>query len=168
MTKDVVISVEGLQYDTADSGSIEIISQGEYYFRNGKHFILYDEITEDSVNKNILKISGKKIELNKKGTVNVQMIFEPGKRYMTSYHTPYGNLVIGLHTSKVKFVEEEDYLGVHIDYGLAINYERAFNCTIKIRVRPKLPSNPDSQPDLQITRSGNTSAENKEFSRGKL
>lgn len=154
MTKDVVISVMGLQYAVDDSDAVELISHGEYYFRNDKHFVLYDEITEETVNKNILKISvaQKKVELSKKGTVNVQMIFEPGKKYMTYYHTPYGNLLIGLHTTKVKFVEEENYLGIHIDYGLAINYTHVSDCTIKIRVRSKHTDKTEKLPALHITR----------------
>lgn len=152
MTKNVVISVMGLQYEVDDSDAVELISHGEYYFRNGRHFIIYDEITEASVNKNILKISGKKIELSKKGAVNVQMVFEPGKKYMTYYHTPYGSLLIGLHTTKVKFVEEEDYLGVRIDYGLAINYTHVSDCTIKIRVRSRHAQKPENQPALHVTK----------------
>lgn len=157
MTKDVVISVTGIQVDTEDSGSVEMISHGEYYFQNGKHFIIYEEKSEDSVSKNILKISDHKIELSKKGDISVQMIFEPGKRYLTYYHTPYGKLLIGLHTHKVKFVEEEDYLGIHIEYGLAINYTHASDCSIKIRIRSRLADKNDIQPELQVTRKNSQS-----------
>ena len=44
MTKDVVISVRGLQVmDNESAEDIETVQQGEYYERNGSIFLLYDE-----------------------------------------------------------------------------------------------------------------------------
>ena len=43
MTKDVVISVRGLQVmDNESSEDIETVQQGEYFERNGSIFLLYD------------------------------------------------------------------------------------------------------------------------------
>lgn len=150
MKNDVMILVTGLQYDAGQSDSVEIASPGKYRFQNGKHYILYEEVAEDYTSKNMLKISGKKVELTKKGDAAVQMIFEPGKKYMTYYRTPFGNLLIGLRTSKVKLVEDEDYLGVHIDYALDINYTHAADCTIKIRVHSSTKKAKQEQEHLRI------------------
>ena len=47
MTKDVVISVRGLQVmDNESAEDIETVQQGEYYERNGSIFLLYDEYYE--------------------------------------------------------------------------------------------------------------------------
>ena len=49
MTEDVLISVKGLHaLDTADEEEVEVFSAGKYYFKNGKHYIFYDEMVEDT------------------------------------------------------------------------------------------------------------------------
>ena len=47
MTKDVVISVRGLQVmDNESAEDIETVQQGEYFERNGSIFLLYDDFYE--------------------------------------------------------------------------------------------------------------------------
>ena len=47
MTKDVLVSLSGLQMSQEqEPENTEVISKGEYFFRNGKHFVVYDEIME--------------------------------------------------------------------------------------------------------------------------
>ena len=52
MTKEVLITIQGLQFDIdaetdEELDQIESIFPGEYYFRNGAHYLLYDEIMEE-------------------------------------------------------------------------------------------------------------------------
>mgnify|MGYP001125801411 FL=1 len=35
MTKDVLITVSGLQFETQEDEAVEVVSRGENYFRNG-------------------------------------------------------------------------------------------------------------------------------------
>ena len=54
MTKDVVISVRGLQVmDNESAEDIETVQQGEYFERNGSIFLLYDEYYEGFDDYNI-------------------------------------------------------------------------------------------------------------------
>ena len=47
MVKDVLLSVQGLQMSPEDgSDTVELITSGEYYYRNDKHYLLYEEVTE--------------------------------------------------------------------------------------------------------------------------
>lgn len=149
MTKDVFITISGLQYEVADEGPLEVLSPGTYYNKNGKHYVRYDEaldpsesvnqtIPPDSLVTNTLKIEKEKVELIKHGAVDVQMIFEPGKKYDTVYHTPYGKLIIGLHTGDVQITEKPDEIKVHITYSLDMNYAHSSDCTIDIHIRSKL------------------------------
>ena len=99
MTKDVVISVRGLQVmDNESAEDIETVQQGEYFERNGSIFLLYDEYYEgfDEPVKNVMKIRGNEMTLTKRGLINVQMNFEAGKKNLTRYQTPYGVMMIGL------------------------------------------------------------------------
>ena len=46
MEKEVLIHVKGLTYDghTRSDEPIEIVVPGEYYFRNGSHYLRYEEM----------------------------------------------------------------------------------------------------------------------------
>ena len=45
MTKDVLVKISGLQFaEDQDNGPVEIITTGNYYKKNGKHYILYDAL----------------------------------------------------------------------------------------------------------------------------
>ena len=63
MTKDVLISISGLHFEVGgESGEgepVEIITPASYYLKNGKHYVLYDEVVEGvpGTVKNTIKIS---------------------------------------------------------------------------------------------------------------
>lgn len=94
MTKDVLLSIKGLQIgENEQNDTIEVISPGDYYFRNGKHFFMYEEVMEGQKEstRNMIKVRDNYMELTKKGAVNVHMIFEKNKKNITYYNTPYGS-----------------------------------------------------------------------------
>ena len=141
MTKDVLISISGLQLEAQDDEPIEVVTSGNYYYKNNKHYILYDEYIDDSemdVTKNKMIISDDKISLTKSGPASVNMLFEPGKDTVTYYNTPFGSLVIGLSNSKIDAKHEEDLIDINIQYDLSINYSHVSNCNISLKVTPKL------------------------------
>ncbi len=140
MLKHVLISVHGLQMSSEDAGdTIELITSGEYYYRNDKHYLLYDEVTEgfQETTRNIIKAAPDYMEITKKGIVNVHMVFEKNKKNTTYYYTPYGSLEVGIDATRVDIFETEDSIRVEVDYALEINCEFVADCHIKIHVRPK-------------------------------
>ncbi|BCN28818.1 DUF1934 domain-containing protein [Anaeromicropila herbilytica] len=139
MTKDVLVSVAGLQFEVDQDAPIEVITTGEYYFKNQKHFVLYEEILDgySEVTKNTVKVSDKQVEIMKKGSSNVHMIFEENKKNMTYYNTPFGELLIGIHTTLIDVKEEEDNIQIKIEYILDVNYNYISNCEITIHIKAK-------------------------------
>ena len=94
MTKEVLVTVSGLQSMGGESDEIQVITPGNYYRKNGKHYIIYDEVVEGvpGVIKNKIRITeGEKIEIMKNGVTNTHMIFEKDKINLTEYQTPYGD-----------------------------------------------------------------------------
>lgn len=47
MTKDVLLRIKGLQSVEAEEETVEMIAPGIYFERDGKHYIKYDEKTEN-------------------------------------------------------------------------------------------------------------------------
>lgn len=141
MTKDVLISLRGLQFDQSDSDAekIETIMTGNYYEKNDSHYVLYDEVMEGFSEpvKNRIKFGEHALELTRTGAVNVHMIFEENRKNMTSYNTPYGNILIGIDTRKIHITQESDRIVVNVDYALDVNYEYLADCQIVLDIKSK-------------------------------
>ena len=118
---------------------VEIIVPGEYYFRNGSHYLRYEEIVEDSRKPtiNYIKMSPKGMEVRKKGVVNVHMVFEQGKKNMTYYSTPYGTIEMGIAATNLFLEEKDGGLNMQVDYALDMNQEHVADCCLAIQAQPK-------------------------------
>ena len=79
MEKEVLIHVKGLHMMDTPEGDepIEIVVPGEYYFRNGSHYLRYEEMLDEQGDPtvNYIKISSRGMEVRKKGQVNTHMVF---------------------------------------------------------------------------------------------
>lgn len=141
MTKEVLLSLQGLQFDviSADGDKIETITPAEYYKRNDSHYVIFDEAMEgfQETTKNVIKFKENCLDLTKKGLVNVHMIFEENRKNMTNYSTPYGNILIGIDARSVRMEEKEEHIEVDVDYALEVNYEHFADCKIKMDIRAR-------------------------------
>lgn len=141
MTKEILLSLKGLQIENPqeEEQELETITPGEYYKRNGNHYVIYEEVTEgfSDTTQNRIKFGESLLEVSKKGLLNVHMIFEENKKNMTSYTTPYGNILIGIDTRSVKVREEQDRICVDVDYTLEANYQYLADCRIEMSVCPR-------------------------------
>ena len=140
MTKDVLVTISGLQFDgEAENEQLEMVTTGNYYKRNGKHYILYDEVMEgfEGVTKSIIKVNDNSMDITKKGVTNVHMMFEKNKKNHSYYYTPYGSLLIGIDAKSVKVEESENDINVKVVYQLDINYEHMADCSITMNVKSK-------------------------------
>ena len=47
MTKDIILTISGLHATDGETDDpVEIITPGQYFLKNGKHFVVYDEVME--------------------------------------------------------------------------------------------------------------------------
>ncbi|MDR0220949.1 MAG: DUF1934 domain-containing protein [Lachnospiraceae bacterium] len=138
MTKDVLVSLRGLQYEMGvDNQDIETITSAEYYHSEGNHYVVYDEVTVDSPDpiKNMIKFRDDYLEVTKQGAVNINMIFEEKKKNLTNYETPYGEIIVGVDTGKVKITEEDKRISLQVDYRLDVNHMHMADCRINVDIR---------------------------------
>ena len=133
MTKDILLSIRGLQItEDTQQDTVEVITPGEYYFRNGKHYFLYEEVEEgkQEITKNIIKVTDGYMEVTKKGVVNVHMVFEKNKKNVTYYNTPFGSLLIGIDAYRVDVTQTPEEISTYVEYALEVNNEHLANCRI--------------------------------------
>lgn len=140
MTKEILLSLKGLQFDNSDGGQeIETITAADYYKKNGNHYVLFDEVTEgfEDVTKNMIKFRDDCLEVTKRGLINVHMVFEENKKNITSYMTPYGNIMVGIDTGSVLVEEGEKQIRVQVAYTLEANYQYLADCKIEMMIRSR-------------------------------
>lgn len=140
MTKEVWVSIRGLQsVDMQSQDPIEVIYAGEYYFRNGKHYVLYEEALDGvgKILKNRLKITEDCVEMVKKGRSVTQMIFKKGARNQSDYQTDYGTLRLGLYTREIRLAGQEDRISVEMEYALDMSEAPLADCTLMIQIWPR-------------------------------
>lgn len=138
MTREVLIRISGLQMmaseDEADD--VEMITKGDYFQKNGKHYIIYDEVMDgfEGNIRNTVKISPEVLDIRKQGVANAHMVFEQDKKNMTRYATPMGDMMVEVSTNRILVDEKEDSLKVSVEYSLGINYEHVSQCNITMDV----------------------------------
>ncbi len=139
MTNQVLLTIGGLQFMDGEESPVEIVTTGDYYYRNGKHYILYDEPVEGYSGHihNTIKIGPNKLEVLKKGLSRVHMVFEKDKKNLSSYTTLFGDLTVGILTHQIRIEESETDIDVKISYSLDINEKYLAACSLRLNVKSK-------------------------------
>ena len=98
MTKDVLVSVRGAHIADGEANNLEVITAGSYYFKNGKHYIIYDEILEGEEGsiRNTIKANADSVDMIKGGDARAHMIFQENRPNVSCYVTPYGQMIVGV------------------------------------------------------------------------
>ncbi|HIW83337.1 MAG TPA: DUF1934 domain-containing protein [Candidatus Dorea gallistercoris] len=146
MTKEVLLTISGLHYDVftgpedEENEPIEVITPATYYYKNRRHYILYEEVVEGfpGTIKNKIRISETgMLEIMKSGLSNLHMVFEKDKINMTQYDTPYGEILVGVYTKDMRVDVSEEEMDIRISYILDINGEKVADSEISMSVRSK-------------------------------
>lgn len=146
MTRDVLVTVSGLHYDEnieelgEEAEPIEVISPATYFFKDGIHYVFYEEPVEGMPGtvQNKIKIKeGEFLEVTKSGLANTHMIFEKDKMNVTQYDTPYGGIVVGTYTRKLEVDVRAEEIRAEAWYSLDVSGSKVAECDIKIRVEAK-------------------------------
>ena len=79
--------------------------------------------------------------------VTIEQVDEPQKETdkshlinrpnVSCYVTPYGQMIVGVTTDRIKINEGPDHLKIQIDYTLELNYEQTSQSHIEIDVKSK-------------------------------
>lgn len=143
MGKEVLVTVCGIQMaDGETSEPIEVVSAGERFEKNGKIYIIYDEVVQEDTGtasgeivKNTIRIDGQQLDLIKRGEGGTHLVFNEGESNQTYYRTPYGNMEVTLHTSQLKMNVDEELIEVIAKYHLEINHAQIAECVVSIKVK---------------------------------
>ncbi|MCD8382605.1 MAG: DUF1934 domain-containing protein [Clostridiales bacterium] len=132
MTKDVIISIRGAQeYEGADNDAVQLMTAGQLTQKGDDYELSYQEseVTGMEGTTTTFQIQGPRVTLLRTGTVCSQMVFEEGRRHLSLYSTPYGNLEVGIATSRLDSSISPTGGNLEIDYSIEIDHALAgYNC----------------------------------------
>ena len=81
MTKDVLVTVRGLQMTPDGDDTIEVTTTGKYYEKDGKRYLFYDEIGDDTnlIVKNSIQITEEEYIGQSEVKENIKVFVEAAK-----------------------------------------------------------------------------------------
>ena len=140
MTKDIIITISGLHDNEGTTDEpIETMTPGQYFFKNGKHYVVYDEVLDglEGTLKSTIKFTEDQVELIRNGAASARMVFQPGQEHMVIYQTPMGPLSISLYTEEIIAEIGEERMALHIDYSLKTEGVVVSESVVHIEICPK-------------------------------
>lgn len=138
LKKDVIISIKGTSTVDGETDTVELITQGTYYLKNGNYYLCYEETeaTGFEGSRTVLKVCAPhKVTLLRSGERRAEMIVEPGVRHHCNYDMGYGELMIGVSGSQVQSSLGENGGELLFSYAIDVNTSLASENEVRIQVK---------------------------------
>ncbi len=104
MTKEVLLSLKGLQFDGMGQEDLTTILPAEYYWKNGKHYVIYEEVAEGytGATKNVIKFQDHTLDVIKKARLTYIFFLKKTVKIFPIMQRPSGKSwwELTLHTWK--------------------------------------------------------------------
>jgi uncharacterized beta-barrel protein YwiB (DUF1934 family) len=127
-------------FEGTDDETIELITEGKLLSSGDDEFMLsYQEsqLTGMEGTLTTFQIEPGCITLLRVGEINSQMVFQPGRRHISMYETPYGAVSVGVNTKKMISTIGEGGGEIEINYAIEIDHAVAGENLFHIDVREK-------------------------------
>ncbi|MBR1553477.1 MAG: DUF1934 domain-containing protein [Schwartzia sp.] len=133
----VIVKVHGEQTGAdGETNAIEVVAEGRHYYKNGKHYVLYDDHMADESISTILKIEPDQMHLTRSGAVTQEQHFMNGMESTSEYVTPMGSLTVSVRTNNMEIAYGTVSGEIHVDYAMAINGIWQSDNTLSIEISP--------------------------------
>lgn len=139
MEQIVVITLRGKQlYEDMKPDSIELVTEGVMQWKGDCCTLSYleTELTGMGSTKTIIQIVGEEVTMMREGEVYSQMVFRQGKRHLSVYRTPYGEMTIGVHARHVLVDMDENGGDLELDYDIEMDHTLTGRNVFAIHVEP--------------------------------
>lgn len=135
MNERIKISLSSYQSTASGTEEMKVSTFGTHFLINGRHFVKYNEETEDGRgNKVLLKFDGNLFEMTKSGEVTSKLSFVAGLKTEGFYKTVYGIFSIETKTKKLDVEIGENAISINLEYELAIDGEFVAECRVEVKI----------------------------------
>lgn len=136
--KKVWLSISGAIKNEDDQDSVEFLTEGDLYPEAGGVCVTYHESEVSGMEGTVttLRVDDQKVSVIRLGSTNSIMEFEMGKRKMSMYSTPFGDVTMGILTKNVdvNYNEKKEPTGVMVDYNIEIEGVTNSQNTLNIKI----------------------------------
>ena len=142
--RPVLLTIRSEQlFEGQEPDSIELMTEGTMETTEEGFRLSYQEteLTGMEGTTTAFEIKGSQVILTRSGTVSSQMVFEEGRRHLSMYETPYGELSIGVNTKRMRSTLGEAGGDLEIDYAIEIDNLVAGHNLFRMNVK-KHPARP--------------------------
>lgn len=139
MKRDAIIRIVSLQRTENGDNSSEMSVVGTLLLEDEKTTIEYVENNEETgPEETTITVSGNDtVSIIRNGQFSSEMTVEKGKRHLTFYRTPYGELTMGIYGTNVEFEKDEKGATLKLKYDLDFNNGFVSENTMKIYIEEK-------------------------------
>jgi uncharacterized beta-barrel protein YwiB (DUF1934 family) len=119
--KEVMLSIVGTQSaPDGEEATVELLTKGTYRRQGDVHTLEYVETDPNSRadSKTTITLDGPCVSLLRQGASFSQMFFEEGRKYVSSFHTPLGDMTVGVFPLSVAYRLEENGGEVDLQYQM--------------------------------------------------
>lgn len=139
MMKDVWISISNLQSDgrEKDGNNMVFDTAGYYFFDDGVGVLSYQEseLTGLEGTRTSVMVMPDQVVVDRDGMLTGRMVFREGHRDSYPYSTPYGQILLGIDTRKIRHNFNENGGDVEIDYVTDLGHAYVMKNKFRISVK---------------------------------
>ncbi len=140
--KEVILFIRGeQQFDGVDPDQTELISEGVMTIDDsGVIRLSYQEseLTGMEGTTTAFTVDGDMVSLTRTGTVNSQMVFQPGRPHSSLYDTPWGTLTVDIVTTRLVHRLTERGGIMEIVFSISVEHQATGTNHVHVRVREKM------------------------------
>lgn len=137
--KQVLLSVTGwAQEQDGKPDPVRLLTTGQLSGTDEAWRLDYTETQPDNQSHDVVVTMGKGVvTMQRLGPYSTSMVFEKGRRFEGSYHTPFGALDMGIFATQVKYDVDDQSTGeVALQYQLDLQGQFAAMHELRIRFCP--------------------------------
>ncbi|MCD8241648.1 MAG: DUF1934 domain-containing protein [Lachnospiraceae bacterium] len=133
------MTISGLHFAEDGQQELEMAYDGEYYEKNGVHYLFFNELQEgfEEPVRNRYTMTAESLEVRRSGPVSANLHFREGERRQSTYQVPWGSLNAAFDTSRVRLAVRKDRLEMQVVYRLNLDGEEQAECDIRVRVEER-------------------------------
>lgn len=138
MNQEVSLKIKSVHKDEDGAHPILTINRGKYYFREGKHYIFYEETDENGLTKCSLTFDTVSFSISRKGAVTTTLRFAPGETVSSEYHTPLSTFHVATITKEysLETIGQTCIRGV-CEYELLLEGEHQSDVSLSFEITPQ-------------------------------
>ncbi len=123
MDNNANIKMTVIQTAEGESDRSELFTKGEFREHEGAYYIDYDESEATGFEGSHvqLKVQGATVSMTRTGNAFSSLVFERGKRHLCHYGTEFGDCMIGITTTSLNSVLDENGGKIYVKYSLDVN-----------------------------------------------